>query len=549
MKRALAIGVAALMLAGCTKATTTTTGGADPGGAGGRHSWTVPHVLRYATAEDIVGLNPHLSQQTVLSYMSSLTMAWLVKFDIDNRPVPELATVVPTQANGGISKDGLTITYHLRKGVKWSDGAPFSADDVVWSTKAVLNPANNEVGRDGWDLITKVDEPDKYTVAYHLKKPYATYASTFFGTAGANPCVLPKHLLANLPNINNAPYNALPVGIGPFKYESWKRGDSVVMVPNPLYFGGRPKLQKVIFKIVPDRNTVMTQLETHEIDLWAPVSPAYYDRAKALAGITVDRYPSYYFGHLDFQNEHPGLDDPRVRRALRLAIDRDEIKEKIRHGIGIVQDTPISPKHPAFDKDVPTAPFDLAQAAKLLDEAGWKIGSNGIRTKGGHALNFTFASSTGTPDTDSLIELVRANWQKIGVSFTVRRYPSPLYFAPLANGGIVYGGKWDMIIFNWGGDSIGDLSNLYSCAQIPPRGQNDPRYCNRTVSDAMEKFKGIYDERARQKYSNLIQAGIANDAPIVVLDIGEDIYAHNGDLKNFRPNQVSQFDDFMNVDI
>ena len=550
MKKLSAAVLAALVVAGCTKVASTTAGSsATPGTTGARNAYTIPHVLRYATAEDIVGLNPHLAQQTVVFYMASLTMAWLVKYDAHNRAVPELATDVPTEANGGISKDGLTITYHLRKDAKWSDGVPFTADDVVFSTKVVQNPANNEVGRDGWDLITKIDEPDKYTVVYHLKKQYAAYANTFFGSGGANPCVLPKHILNGLPNINNAPYNSLPVGIGPFKYVSWKRADSVVMVPDPLYFRGQPKLQKIIFKIVPDRNTVLTQLETHEIDLWTPVSLAFYDRAKAIPGLVVDRRPSYYFNHLDFQNTHPGLDDPRVRRALRLSIDRVEIKEKIRHGIGTIQDNPLSPAHPAFDKDVPTDSFDLARAAKMLDDAGWKVGPNGIRAKGGHQMNFNFATSTGTPDADQSIELMRANWQKIGIAITVRHYPAPLFFAPYAAGGIVYGGKWDMIQFGWGGDPIGDLSNLYSCDQIPPKGQNDPRYCDPPVSKAMDEFKLIYDEKKRQKYANIVQAGIAKDVPIVVTSIQEDIYAHNSDLKNFNPNQVSPFDDFMNVDI
>jgi peptide/nickel transport system substrate-binding protein len=556
VKRVLAGLIFAALLAGCaprgvsTDAVVAALSGAAPAGAAtSRNPYTVPHVLRYATAEDIVGLNPHLSQQLVVSYMSSLTMAWLIKFDHDNKPYPELVTVVPTPANHGISADGLTITYHLRHGVRWSDGVPFDADDVVFSTKAVLNPANNEVGRDGWDLITKIDEPDKYTVVYHLKKKYAQYVSTFFGSAGANPCVLPKHLLGDLPNINDAPYNALPVGIGPFKYVSWKRADSVEMVPDPFYFRGQPKLQKIIFKIVPDRNTVLTQLESHEIDLWTPVSAAYYDRVKAIAGITVLRQPSYFFNHIDFQNKHPGLDDPRVRRALRLAVDRNEIKQKIRHGLGIIQDNPISPKNPAFDPNVPTDPYDPVLAAKLLDQAGWKPGPDGIRAKNGHQLMLDFATGTGTPDTDSIIELIRADWQKIGVGITVQHYPAPLMFAPYENGGIVYGGKWDVITFAWGGDVIGDLSNLYSCEQVPPNGQNDPRYCDPAVDAAMQSFKQEYDAAKRQKYADIVQAGIARDAPIIVLVISEDIYAYNSDMTGFHPNQVSPFDDFMNVDI
>ena len=158
---------------------------------------------------------------------------------------------------------------------------PFTADDVVFSTKAVLNPANNEVGRDGWDLITKIDEPDKYTVVYHLKKPYAAYASTFFGSAGANPCVCRSICSAKLPNINNAPYNALPVGIGPFKYQSWKRARlGRRWCRTRRTSAGSRSCRRSSSRSSPTATPCSTQLETHEIDLWTPVSPAYYDRAQ-----------------------------------------------------------------------------------------------------------------------------------------------------------------------------------------------------------------------------------------------------------------------------
>ena len=215
--------------AGCTKVGTT--------GVGSRHSYTIPHVLRYATGEDVAGLNTHLYNSAItVGFMSALTAAWLTKTGPHNEPVPELATVIPSKENGGVSSDGKTITWHLRKGVVWSDGAPFNADNVVFSTKAVLDPANNELSRDGWDLITKIDEPDKYTVVYHLKHPYGDFAYLYFSSAGT-PSVLPRHLLAGLPNINHAAYNALPVGIGPFKYAQWKRSDFVEMVANRAIFG------------------------------------------------------------------------------------------------------------------------------------------------------------------------------------------------------------------------------------------------------------------------------------------------------------------------
>lgn len=520
-----------------------------PAPAAATNAFTIPHVLRYATAEDITGLNPHLATQTVVNYLSTLTMAYLFKTGSHNEPVPELATEVPTQRNGGISADGKTITYHLRKGVKWSDGRPFDADDVVFSTHVVLNPRNNEVGRDGWDLIQKIDESDKYTVVVHLSRPYVPAIFTFFSTAGANPCILPRHLLADLPDINTAPYNALPIGIGPFRYKFWRRSDSIELEPNPLYFRGLPKLQRIVFKIVPDRNTVVTQLRTHEIDLWLPVASRYYDDLKTIPGVTLLRQPSYYWGHVDFNLEHPALKDLAVRRALMLATDRKTLRDKLGRGIGILQDGVVSPLNPAHDPSIGFTAYDPKKAAALLESAGWKLGADGVRAKGGVRLALEFATSTGAPDTDARNELIRAWWRGIGVDLTFKHYPAPLMFASYAQGGIIYAGRFDVVSFQWSGDPLGDLSTLFECKQRPPNGQNDPRYCNSEADALMERFKATYDDAARRPIGYKIQEAIARDVPVFVTSIAEDIYAYNTDLKGFHPNQLSAFDDFMNVDI
>jgi len=505
-------------------------------------------VLRYATGEDIVGLNPHLAQQLTLTYMSSLTMAWLVKYDKQNQPVPELATVVPSKANGGISRDGKTITYHLRHDAKWSDGVPFTADDVRFSSDVVRNPANNEGTHLGFDQIDRVDVPDPYTVVFRLQRPYSGFYVNFFSTGGGNPCVLPKHLLDKLATINEAPYNALPVGIGPFKYASWKRGDSVEMVPDPLYFGRKPKLQRVVFKIITDRNTTLTQLTTHEIDMWANVPAAFFDRARAIPGIATVRHGSYAYNHLDFQLTHGALREAAVRQALRLAIDRATIVDKVRHGIGLLQETPYSPQHP-FHVDVARVPFDIGAANRMLDAAGWRRGSDGIRAKGNDRLDFTVVIPTGLPDTDTLVELIRETWAKVGARFEVKRYPSPLLFAPFGTGGILYTGKFDVALFGWSTNPNGDLTNLFACDRVPPKGQNVPRYCSREVDAALARFIGSYDYGVQRAALAEVQRTIARDVPTVVLDVREDLHAFNDDLHGFRPNQVTAFDDLVDADI
>jgi peptide/nickel transport system substrate-binding protein len=536
-------------LSACTK--TGAPGQQSVGASGARvNAFTIPHVLRYTTAPgDVNTLNPHLAQGQDLLLLSQLTMAWLIRFDTQNNPFPELATEVPTQQNGGVSKDGLTITYHIRKGVKWSDGAPFDADDVVFSTKLVLNPANNEIGRTGWDRIVKMDEPDKYTVVYHLSKPYSPFVETFFATGGANPCILPKHLLAQYPNINAVAYNALPVGIGPFKYKEWIRSSKVVLVANPLYWRGLPKLKEIDWIVIPERNTAVTQLQAKQLDMWYPVPGAYLARVQAIAPYKTIRQPSYFFNHLDFNLTHPALKDVAVRQALRLALDRATLREKIGHGVGFLQDEPSSHTAPYWDSSIKFVPVNIQQANAILDRAGWVRGFDGIRAKNGVKLQLDVVSTTGSPDVDQMIELVRSWWSQIGVGMTVRHYPIALLLAPRQEGGIVMAGKFDVVFFAWGLDPIGDFSPEYACESVPPGGQNDLNWCNPRANQAMHALYAHYDQAQRNKDDATVQEELDKDVPTVVTTGREDIYAVNRDLRGFVPNSVSPFDNFMNVDI
>ncbi|HTJ28373.1 MAG TPA: peptide ABC transporter substrate-binding protein [Candidatus Limnocylindria bacterium] len=542
-KRSLAL-LAALVFSACTRSDQT---GAPEAGAGRQNAYTIPHTLRLGDIQDFDNLNPHLSTAIQLGTLSELTMAYLVRYDAHNRPRPELATEVPTQQNGGVSKDGLTITWHLRHGVRWSDGAPFDADDVVFSTNVVNNPANNEVGRDGWNLITKIDEPDKYTVVFHLKKPYSGYLPTFFGSAGANPCILPKHILGNLPNINQAPYNSKPVGIGPFRYVEWVRGDHVTLEANPYYWRGEPKLKKIVYKVIPDRNTLLTELQTGEIDMWAFVPPAYVGRAVALPNVDHVRGPSYLYMHLDFNTTRPALADQTVREALRLATDRKLLIDKVNHGVGLLQESPESSVSPWYTP-IPLVPYDPAKANQLLDQDGWKRGPDGIRAKNGVRLNLEWGTNSGSPDGDARIEQIRSMWKQIGVAITVKHYNPALYFQ--LTGGVIYGGKFDVTAFLWQMTPDGDLNPINSCTEMPPNGQNVTRLCDpKTIQPLLDQEKLAYDEAARKAIIAKATRAISDRVPYEVLLLMEDVHAYNKDLKNFHPNATTPFDDFMNVDI
>ncbi|HKE37329.1 MAG TPA: ABC transporter substrate-binding protein, partial [Candidatus Baltobacteraceae bacterium] len=290
--------------------------------------------LRVAININPTQLNPILAQNTMESFSDGLIFDLLVTQDANRHQVPDLAAVVPTLENGGISKDGLTITYHLRHNVKWHDGVPFTSKDVKFSWQAVMNPANNAVERSGYDQVASVDTPDDYTAVFHMKHIFAPAVGTIFGESDEPFRVLPAHLLAKYPNLNHVPFNAAPVGTGPFKFGRWERGDRIVLTANPDYFRGAPKLRQITLKIVLDDNTEEAQLRAHEIDLGMELPATVYRDLANAPGIVRQLAVAPVYNSIDFNLARPPLDDVRVRRALVLAIDRAGITRDNTYGTG-----------------------------------------------------------------------------------------------------------------------------------------------------------------------------------------------------------------------
>ena len=204
-------------------------------GAPTSNPWTIPGVLRIGVRYPPDNLNTLLGQQQIDAEMSAFWAGYLFDFDDRNELVPDLASVVPTLGNGGISKDGKTITYHLRHGVTWQDGKPFTADDVVFTYRAVMDPNNPVPSRVGYELIDSVSKTDDYTVVVHLRRPYAPFVVTFLAMPATYPyCVLPEHVFGGSTNIAHSSYNTLPIGTGPFRVSRYEQGSEVDLAARPL---------------------------------------------------------------------------------------------------------------------------------------------------------------------------------------------------------------------------------------------------------------------------------------------------------------------------
>ena len=499
---------------------------------GGRNSWTVPGVLRMVDTRQPDNLNPLLSFGQVATDLSMFWAAYLFRLDDRNSLVPELATVVPTQDNGGISKDGLTLTYHLRKGIRWHDGAPFSADDVIFTWQQVMNPRNNVQSRMGYDAISSIDRLDQSTIKVHLRHPFSPFVETFFTMANATYCILPKHMLSGLVDINQASYNNLPVGTGPFRVVEDQKNTEIRMVANPSYWRGPPRLREIVFRIVPDDNTIITQFRAHEADfrMLAPITQAL--SLEGNSETIVYRIPFTSFEYLGFNTQHALLHDVRVRQALRYATDVDKMALTLAHGRVIRSGADQPPFLWAFNSHVKTYGYDPARASRMLDLAGWTLAPDGYRYKNGQRLDLLLVSAIGSALGSAVDLIVQHDWKLVGVHVDIKQYPTDLLGS---SDGIYRTGRFDVFFDSWSSGVDPDDSQIFTCGQQPPVGSNYFRFCDARLDAAEQVALRNYSREQRKRAYDEVQAILAEQLPIMVLwfDVRHDIA--NSDMRGYKP--------------
>ena len=534
MKRLLALAVLGALLAGCTQ-----TGGAggtstsNTGGESGR--------LRVAIQSDLKNLNPLLTSNTTDVFVSFLMFLPLLHADEKGNPVPILAAQVPTQENGGISKDGLTVTYHIRKGVKWSDGAAVTAKDVKWSWQALINKNNNVISTHGYDIVSAVDTPDDYTVVCHLKHRFAPFTNSFFADSDNPYAVAPAHVLAKYPNINQIPFNNDPsVTDGPFKFVRWVHGDHIELVANNAFYMGKPKLNSIYIRIVPDENTVVNLLRTHDIDWMFEGSINNYPIVKDIQGIRIVWVDVNGYEDVQVNVQRPLLQDVRVRQALALAIDKQRIVDTSTFGQEqtAVEDQPKFMW--SFDPNVKDYPHNAQAARSLLEQAGWKAGSDGIMTKNGERLTLVMVSNSSNVTRRKNAVALQAMLREAGIDLQVKFYTADVLFAPAGEGGILQSGKYDLSRAGWYAGVDPDDSSQLTCEQVAPTGYNYSRYCNADMEAAQKMALNNYDRPTRQKAYFRIQELLHRDVPEVYLFYQRQMQPISVNFKGFSPNPVTE---------
>jgi len=505
-RAAIALLASALTLAaaGCSKV----------GSQTGPSTAAQPGVVRIVGIGSIDSLIPQLSGNASATDIGWFWAAWLFRVGAHGELVAELATEIPTIANGGISKDGLTITYHLRRGVKWHDGAPFDARDVIFSWHSIMNPRNNVLTRSGYDDIASMAAPDPYTVVVRLSHPYAPAIAAFFGPSLTPMCILPAHLLAKLPDINRVAYDRAPVGTGPYVLARYDTDTDVILKANPDYWRGAPKVAEVRFNIVPDPNTRLLEMKSGDADVYYEPGDNLVSQLRQIPGVHVLDVTFDEFWYIAYQTKHPPLDDVRVRRALSMGIDRKFVVSAIANGGGTPAEGDQPPYSWAFDPHAHAPPYDRAGAARLLDAAGWRVGSDGYRYRNGQRLSLTYVTSVGYTEGIKFAPVFQQDMKQLGVEISVKTYPTSLLFAAKNSGGIVNNGKFDVLWTGWIGGVDPDDDTLWACDQMPPQGFNLSQYCDPRIDEQERIALTSYDQDVRRAAYWRIQKLLNEDVPV-----------------------------------
>ncbi|MDB5045648.1 MAG: transporter, substrate binding protein [Deinococcus sp.] len=447
--------------------------------------------------------------------------------------VPVLATTVPTIKNGGIklSADGkqMSITYKLRRNVKWSDGAPFTSADVKFTWEAIKNPKFIAESKDGSEDVSSIDTPDPYTAVVNYKRVAPDYASTLF-TFG----IFPKHALEGK-DLNTDVYNEKPLGTGPFKVKEFRRGQYVIVERNPLYWRKDskgvqlPYLDQIVFKIIPDANTLVTQLKSGEIQMTPSVPYAQVTQLDALPNMNIVKNNVLSWQHLDFNFKGPeALRDLNVRQAFAYAINKSAISKAL-GGFPKPIDTVVVPVFSASNRNVTKYPYNPTKAKALLDAAGYKPGPDGIRVKNGQRMSYKILVQAGRANDEVAQQVIISSLKAVGIEL------QPDNKTGVAFREARYKGGYDVFYSGW----ITSADPVYSVFFKTGGVNNGQGFSNPRIDTLLDRAENTLDPAVQKSALMEFQAELTKVLPTIPITTNLSVIAVTNKLGNFVPNPTN----------
>ncbi len=486
--------VALSILSGCGG--TNSRGGANSGGK----------ILRIAYDREIDLLNPFTSQNLV--DISFSMIEGLVTTDESNRYIPVLAMTIPTKENGLIvsNKDGsLDITWPLRQNVQWHDGVPFTSKDVCFTWRFVVDPGSETYNREQYLGIQGCRMPDDHTVVFHWDGEYAFYDGLF-------EAVLPAHILGAMTAeqiVKYEPFNrgSATVGTGPFRFAEWKAGEYIRVVRNDHYWRGAeyPKVDAIVWAFIPDANTRLNALKSGQYH-YGRIQPTQVKEVAGQADYTIHLIKSNSVMHLDLgiRTKHGQalFAEARVRTALFEAIDRKAIAEQLMEGTVRIANSPINPVSRFHQPDVTMPEFNPNTSRRLLEEAGWTVGSDGVRVKDGVRFSFVILNRAGAADRIVVAQVVQSQLKAIGVEVTFETLESAAWTQRWRSG------QWEAVVSAWFLPADPSLTGLYACDGA----NNMAGFCDPSLDTVLKRSDHTMSFPARKHDLDEVQARLATTA-------------------------------------
>jgi peptide/nickel transport system substrate-binding protein len=502
-------------------------------------------VATFIFTQEFDNLNPLYTNMWFSTITHQIWDCWPWVFNDKDQPIPALINEMPSGQNGGISADGKIITLKLRDDLQWSDGTPLTAKDFVFTYKMTIDPKNSVSSTHPYDLMDSVEAPDDTTVVITFKEAFAPWQGSLFHG------IIPEHILQPVydskGSIDTADWNKAPtVGCGPFVFQEWQSGSFARFVANDKYWGGRPKLDEIFIRFVPDDASQIAALNSGDGDLGTFFS---YSDVPDLekAGVTVIKvYSGYnegwYFNLGD--KGHPALKDVKVRQALAYGFDRFSFAKDNLLGLTIPAAT-YWDNTQYVDPSLQPYPYDPEKAKQLLDEAGWKdTNGDGTRDKDGKELDLKYGTTTRQIRVDTQA-VVQQQFADIGVKVELQTYDSDVFFGGYSEGGPAATGELDMFEYSTSPQYPDPDTAEWLCSSIPsaeaPQGNNWMYLCDEKLDSLFKKQATQVDPAERQKTFYEITKYIFDQAYWIGLWQDPDLWGVNSRLINVKISGTTPF--------
>ncbi|MBN1587203.1 MAG: peptide-binding protein [Candidatus Omnitrophica bacterium] len=441
------------------------------------------------------------------SQVTGLVYSGLVRYDKDLELEGELAR------SWEILDEGRTILFHLRKDVRWHDGEPFTAEDVLFTYQSLMDPKVPTPHRSDYELVESVEIVDAHTLRVKYSEPFAPALSSW------GMGVLPAHLLKGKDLVKSGE-NRNPVGTGPFRFLNWDTGSRVDLVANEDYFEGRPNINRYVIRIIPDQTTLFLELRTQNVDE-INLTPLQYQRMTDTEFFKENfrrfRYPARGYTYMGYQLENPLFQDVRVRQALDHAVDKQEIIDGVLFGLGQPCTGPFIPGSWATNAQTIPRPYNPLQAKSILATCGWTDSDgDGWLDKNGKVFEFTLMTNQGNEQRKLAAEIIQRRLAEVGVRVKIKIVEWATFVHEFVDKG-----RFDAVLLGWGLSVDPDNYAIWHSSQIGEGKYNFVSYHNAEVDELLVKGRTTFDQEARAACYRRIHEIIHEEQPYMFLFVGD----------------------------